>query len=78
MALDKGLVRRSGSWFSLGDDQLGQGRENVKQFLCENPEVAMQLQAKIYEKVGFGMPGLDADREVRAVLDAMEGATSAR
>ena len=78
VALDMGLVRKSGSWFSLGDDQLGQGRENVKQFLSENPEVAMQLQAKIYERVGFGVPGLDSDREVRAVLDAMEGAAAVR
>ena len=73
VALDMGLVRKSGSWFSMGDDQLGQGRENVKQFLCENPEIAMQLQAKVYEKVGFTLPGLESDREVRAVLDVMGG-----
>lgn len=71
VALDMGLVKKSGSWFSLDDDQLGQGRENVKQFLCENPEIAMQLQARVYEKVGFNLPGLESDREVRAVLDAM-------
>ena len=73
VALDMGLVRKSGSWFSMGDDQLGQGRENVKQFLCENPEIAMQLQARVYEKVGFTLPGLESDREVRAVLDVMGG-----
>ncbi len=77
VALEKGLVQRSGSWYSLGDDQLGQGRENVKQFLSENPEIAMQLQARVYEEVGFSVPGLDSDREVRAVLDAM-GSPSVR
>ena len=76
VALEMGMVRKSGSWFSLGDDQLGQGRENVKQFLCENPEIAMQLQARVYEKVGFSLPGLESDREVRAVLDAMGSAKS--
>ncbi len=78
VALDMGLVQKSGSWFSLGDDQLGQGRENAKQFLCEHPEIAMQLQARVYEQLGFRVPGLDSDREVRAVLDAMEGAASSR
>ncbi len=77
VALEKGLVQRSGSWYSLGDDQLGQGRENVKQFLSENPEIAMQLQARVYKEVGFSVPGLDSDREVRAVLDAM-GSPSVR
>ena len=71
VAVEKGLVNKSGSWYSLGDDQLGQGRENAKQFLFENPEIAMQLQAKVYEEVGFSLPGVDTDREVRAVLDAM-------
>ncbi len=76
VALDMGLVQKAGSWFSLGDDQLGQGRENVKQFLTENPEIAMQLQAKVYEKVGFNLPGLDSDREVRAVLNVMDSSAA--
>ncbi len=76
VALDMGLVQKAGSWFSLGDDQLGQGRENVKQFLTENPEIAMQLQAKVYEKVGFNLPGLDSDREVRAVLKVMDSSAA--
>ena len=76
VAIDMGLVQKAGSWFSLGDDQLGQGRENVKQFLTENPEIAMQLQAKVYEKVGFNLPGLDSDREVRAVLNVMKSSAA--
>jgi recombination protein RecA len=54
VAVDHGVVRKSGAWFTFDDDQLGQGRENAKRFLRENPEVAMQLQAKVYELVGLG------------------------
>jgi recombination protein RecA len=53
VALDHGVVRKSGAWFTFDEDQLGQGRENAKRFLRENPEVAMQLQAKVYELVGL-------------------------
>jgi recombination protein RecA len=54
VAVDQGVVKKSGAWFTYEKDQLGQGRENSKRFLRENPEVAMQLQAKIYEMVGLG------------------------
>ncbi|WHH59400.1 recombinase RecA [Petroclostridium sp. X23] len=43
------IVNKSGAWFSYGDVRLGQGRENAKQFLKENPEVAMEIEAKIRE-----------------------------
>ena len=53
VAVDNGVVRKSGAWFTFDEDQLGQGRENSKRFLRENPELAMQLQAKVYEAVGM-------------------------
>ena len=59
VAVDQGVVKKSGAWFTFDGDQLGQGRENAKRFLRENPEVAMQLQAKVYELVGLG-PSSDA------------------
>jgi recombination protein RecA len=66
VAVEHGVVRKSGAWFTFDDDQLGQGRENAKRFLRENPEVAMQLQAKVYELVGLGesAPGDDAGAAV--------------
>jgi recombination protein RecA len=57
IAVDEGVVKKSGAWYTFDDDQLGQGRENAKRFLRENPELAMQLQAKVYEAVGM----VDAD-----------------
>ena len=53
IAVDVGVVKKSGAWYTYDDDQLGQGRENAKRFLRENPELAMQLQAKVYESVGL-------------------------
>lgn len=53
VAVAEGIVRKSGAWYSYENDQLGQGRENSKRFLLENPEIALQLQAKVLEAVGL-------------------------
>jgi recombination protein RecA len=73
VAVEHGVVKKSGAWFTFDNDQLGQGRENAKRFLRENPEVAMQLQAKVYELVGMGTPGESlASAEVEEVEPAGE------
>ncbi len=53
VAVDQGIVKKSGAWYTYDNDQLGQGRENAKRFLRENPEIAVQLQAKVLEAVGL-------------------------
>ncbi len=53
VAVDQGIVKKSGAWYTYDSDQLGQGRENAKRFLRENPEIAVQLQAKVLEAVGL-------------------------
>jgi recombination protein RecA len=45
-----GLLEKSGTWFSYGDTRIGQGRENAKQFLRDNPDVAADLRAKVLER----------------------------
>jgi len=47
------LVEKSGSWFSYGDQRIGQGRENAKQFLKDNPEVAKEIENKIRQNAGL-------------------------
>lgn len=47
------LVEKSGSWFSYGDQRIGQGRENAKQFLRENPEIAAEIEQKIRQNAGL-------------------------
>lgn len=44
------IIQKSGAWFSYGDIRLGQGRENAKQYLKENPEIALEVENKIREK----------------------------
>lgn len=47
------IVQKSGTWFSYGETRLGQGRENVKRFLKENPEMLDELDTKVREKIGL-------------------------
>jgi recombination protein RecA len=53
VAIDHGIVRKSGAWFIYDDDQLGQGRENAKSFLAENPDIATEIELKIKDKLGL-------------------------
>jgi recombination protein RecA len=66
VAVEEGVVKKSGAWFTFDQDQLGQGREKAKQFLRENPEVAMQLQAKVLEAVGFTKTEVEVDLDETA------------
>ncbi|MFQ5522836.1 MAG: recombinase RecA [Acidimicrobiia bacterium] len=63
IAVEHGVVKKSGAWYTFDQDQLGQGRENAKRFLRENPEVAMQLQAKVFEAVGMVETDAEAEEE---------------
>jgi len=51
MGVELGIIQKSGSWFSYGTDKLGQGRDTVKQLLHDNPELAVEVEGKIREKV---------------------------
>ncbi|MDQ3985822.1 MAG: recombinase RecA [Actinomycetota bacterium] len=53
VALEEGIVRKSGAWYIYGDDQLGQGRENAKVFLGENADIAAEIELKIKDKLGL-------------------------
>ena len=47
------IVQKSGAWYSYNDERLGQGRENAKQFLKENPEMRLEIQKKIRDHYGL-------------------------
>ena len=51
MGVELGIVQKSGSWFSYNADKLGQGREGVKKLLQDNPELAIEIENKIREKI---------------------------
>ena len=46
-----GIIQKSGAWFAYGDMRIGQGRENAKQFIIEHPEIAMEIEEKIRQKM---------------------------
>ena len=50
MAVELGIAKKSGAWFTYDGEQLGQGRENSKQFLAENPDVMVQMTERVREK----------------------------
>ena len=53
IGVDKGLVEKSGAWFSYNGERLGQGRDNVKEFLREHPEIAAEIEHKLRGELGL-------------------------
>jgi recombination protein RecA len=53
VGVDSGLIRKSGAWFTYEGDQLGQGRENARNFLRDNPELALEIEEKIKAQLGI-------------------------
>ncbi|HBS50619.1 MAG TPA: recombinase RecA [Rhodobacteraceae bacterium] len=66
LGVTAGVVNKSGAWFSYGDERIGQGRENAKQFLRDNPKVALEIEDKIRAAHGleFDMPEGGSDEDV--------------
>jgi recombination protein RecA len=54
VGVDLGLIKKSGAWFTYEGEQLGQGRENAKVFLAENPEIMVDISERILVQVGIG------------------------
>ena len=52
LGIEHNVVQKSGSFFSYGDERMGQGRNNVKGYLREHPEVAAEIERKIYDALG--------------------------
>src|SRR3981081_713114 len=59
LGVEQGIVRKAGAWYTYEGDQLGQGKENARTFLKDNPDLANESEKKIKEKLGVG-PRLDA------------------
>jgi recombination protein RecA len=54
IGVDLGFVKKSGAWYTYEGEQLGQGRENAKTYLLENPEVMVEITERILSSVGIG------------------------
>jgi len=65
LGVEQGIVRKSGAWYTYEGDQLGQGKENARNFLRENEDLANEIEKRIKEKLGVG-PRIDAETAVAA------------
>jgi recombination protein RecA len=68
LGVEQGVVRKSGAWYTYEGDQLGQGKENARKFLADNPDIAAEIEKRIKDKLGIGAK-LDADQTVPAPVD---------
>lgn len=66
MAVENDLIKKAGAWFSYNGERIGQGRENAKKYLAENPEVAFELEQKIREIYGATLSGDSAQSDTTA------------
>jgi recombination protein RecA len=73
MGVEHGIIKKSGSWFTYDGDQLGQGMENSRRFLRDNPELAAELERLIKEKLGVGVAPAAADAAASPKLKAVDG-----
>ena len=64
LGVKAGVVEKSGSWYSYGDERIGQGRENAKQFLRDNPETAYAIEDKIRASHGLDFGASEEDDDL--------------
>src|SRR5689334_22327957 len=64
VAVDLSIVKKSGAWYTYDGEQLGQGRENAKVFLAENPEVMMEIAERILAQVGISKTDAEVPQEI--------------
>jgi recombination protein RecA len=68
--VEHGIVKKSGAWYTYDGDQLGQGKENARSYLMQNPDVADEIEHRILALLGVGAAGVGAG-EAAAPLDAV-------
>ena len=62
LGVEEGVVGKSGSWYTYGDERLGQGRESAKQYLCDKQELRSEIEGKIKNQLGLGGSNNDSKK----------------
>ena len=76
LAVNLGIIQKSGAWFAYNDGKIGQGRENAKIFLRENPEIAEEIERQVRAHYGLGEDGpQDAEKDVDKAKDVLTDAS---
>ncbi|MGH3474500.1 MAG: recombinase RecA, partial [Aeromicrobium sp.] len=68
VGVETGFVRKAGAWYTYEGDQLGQGKENARQFLKDNPDLADELEKRLKEHMGVG-PQVDQPSAEEPVIE---------
>ena len=76
MAVEHNIVKKSGAWFTYEGDQLGQGKENARRFLKDNPELAEEIQQKTLIKAGIVDTEPESAEDEQPVVTAEAGELS--
>jgi recombination protein RecA len=76
VGVEQSIIRKSGAWYTYEGDQLGQGKENVRNFLRDNPDLADEIEKKIKEKLGIG-PVLDTEPAAAAPASSAKAGSAA-
>ncbi len=76
MAAEKDIVKKSGSWYSYGDDRIGQGRENAKKYLDEHPDVMTEIRQKVRDAYGMDATGEEATEADDQAKDGKDKGTA--
>lgn len=74
MGVEHGIVRKSGAWYTYDGDQLGQGKENSRRFLKDNPDLAVEIEDRIKATLGIGAEKNQEDGDEEVELKAVEDA----
>ena len=72
MAVTMDIIQKSGSWFSMGDDRIGQGKESVKNFLMANPDIAEQVEAQVRANLSSGVSKDPVQAALRGIAIAAD------
>jgi recombination protein RecA len=76
--VDQDIVKKSGAWYTYEGEQLGQGKENSRNYLLTNPDVANEIEKKIKQKLGIGVPKAVADLPAEVAEVAVEAEKPAK
>ena len=73
LGLEHKVISKSGAWYSYGEERLGQGRENVREYLIENPDMSKEIENKVRETAGLPLNEITADSGEKELNEKNQG-----
>ncbi|HZC03351.1 MAG TPA: hypothetical protein VE844_18955, partial [Gammaproteobacteria bacterium] len=76
LSADKGLITKSGAWYSYHDERIGQGRENAKKYMKDNPALTAELDIQLRQELGLVRISSDASASTRELAGSRKDKSS--